>query len=288
MFPLLVLCLVLWRYNAASESLGKPELKAESTLTAVGRTETLRCLCSSGSLPITYSLFKDREMKGIITVSEPREAVFNVTITDSGSLGVFKCKANHSLSSKAAYSKDFNFTLQEPLTKTSLKSSTSETAIGRHESLVCHSNKGRGSPPISYALFHNGDFIANVTGVKHGHAEFNISIVNASSLGPYTCRASDGINTSPSTEFRFTLRGGLTTFHVVIICALLFLLFVSLTLLIVVILIRRRRKGGDVLMPAETIYTELPEGETVAAEERELEYCTVLLAEGRGGKALKW
>ncbi|MEE6525778.1 hypothetical protein FKM82_026013, partial [Ascaphus truei] len=94
------------------ESLGKPELKAESTLTAVGRTETLRCLCSSGSLPITYSLFKDRELKGIITVSEPREAVFNVTITDSGSIGVFKCKANHSVSSSAAYSKDFHFTLQ--------------------------------------------------------------------------------------------------------------------------------------------------------------------------------
>ncbi|CAH2291881.1 allergin-1 isoform X2 [Pelobates cultripes] len=86
------------------------KLIPRSNVTMIGNTETISCLSTGGSVPITYQLFHNRSINGRIISTEQRQISFNVTIIDTTYLGTYRCKANNT---SAIYSQSFYFTLQE-------------------------------------------------------------------------------------------------------------------------------------------------------------------------------
>ncbi|XP_073435885.1 allergin-1-like isoform X1 [Dendrobates tinctorius] len=94
------------------ERLLQVHLLPGSLNTMIGHSERILCTCGNGSLPISYTLTLNEVTIDQRTVSEEREATFNVTIFDETRLGPYKCKANNSLK-YSLYSDEFSFILQE-------------------------------------------------------------------------------------------------------------------------------------------------------------------------------
>ncbi|XP_073435886.1 allergin-1-like isoform X2 [Dendrobates tinctorius] len=93
------------------ERLLQVHLLPGSLNTMIGHSERILCTCGNGSLPISYTLTLNEVTIDQRTVSEEREATFNVTIFDETRLGPYKCKANNSLK-YSLYSDEFSFILQ--------------------------------------------------------------------------------------------------------------------------------------------------------------------------------
>ncbi|XP_063312223.1 allergin-1 isoform X3 [Pelobates fuscus] len=95
-----------------TENITSLKLIPRSNVTVIGNTETISCLSTGGSVPITYQLFHNRSVNGRIIYTEERQISFNVTILDATYLGTYRCKANNT-QTHPMYSQSFNFTLQE-------------------------------------------------------------------------------------------------------------------------------------------------------------------------------
>ncbi|XP_069605246.1 allergin-1-like isoform X2 [Ranitomeya imitator] len=204
MAPLRLLCVLLFCAVSLSEQLPKTELQAESAYTMIGHTETIHCVCRNESLPITYMLFINQTTVGKRTVSEEREAAFNVTIYNDTRLGPYKCKANNSLKC-SPYSMGFSFILQDRLLQVDLLPGSLYTMIGHSETILCTCRNG--SPPISYTLTLNEVTIDQRTVSEETEAAFNVTIFDETRLGPYKCKANNSLKYRPySDEFSFILQ----------------------------------------------------------------------------------
>ncbi|XP_073435887.1 allergin-1-like [Dendrobates tinctorius] len=209
----LLLLLIFWTSatvsviegQTAPEVLSQTELMVKCVYTMIGETETIHCVCRSGSLPITYTLFLNQTTVGKRTVSEERDVAFNVTIYDDTRLGSYKCKANNSLK-YSPYSAGFSFTLQDKLSIPHVTVNSFVTTIGSMEPIVC--SFAPGSPPITYSLRLGSSVISSATVWKERSATFYASIHNVPSLGPYTCAANrSDCDVVLSDQFTFVLSG---------------------------------------------------------------------------------
>ncbi|XP_054833816.1 allergin-1 isoform X2 [Eublepharis macularius] len=96
-----------------SEPVSSPEIYSMSTEVSVGENVTLSCLSRTGSLPITYTLYKGRS-KVLLPATKNKTgeaAEFHFPIHSSHELGVYKCKAKNNFSNDK-YSPGFNFTMK--------------------------------------------------------------------------------------------------------------------------------------------------------------------------------
>ncbi|XP_053564001.1 allergin-1 isoform X2 [Bombina bombina] len=93
------------------EYLVNTSIISKSSVTAEGLKENLHCVSAQGSLPITYVLLRNGSDLGNITVTENKQAVFNINIANTQSLGPYRCRANNSVTNESL-SEEFSFTFQ--------------------------------------------------------------------------------------------------------------------------------------------------------------------------------
>uniref|UniRef100_A0A8C2UHA0 Ig-like domain-containing protein n=1 Tax=Coturnix japonica TaxID=93934 RepID=A0A8C2UHA0_COTJA len=73
---------------------------------------SLSCHSDSGSPPIRYTLFKQRQQVSALNRTDLTPVVFNLTINSASDLGEYKCKAENEISNGEKYSRSLNFTLK--------------------------------------------------------------------------------------------------------------------------------------------------------------------------------
>ncbi|XP_048820899.1 allergin-1 isoform X2 [Lagopus muta] len=99
------------------EPVSKPMLSSPNSQAKEGQNVTLSCLSEKGSLPITYTFFKDRQsIQAPVKMQKREAAVISVLIKSSSDFGMYKCKAENRLRNNTKYSNSFNFTLAEKFT----------------------------------------------------------------------------------------------------------------------------------------------------------------------------
>lgn len=95
-----------------TEPVSKPVLSSPNSQAKKGQNVTLSCLSENGSLPITYTFFKDRQsIQPPVKMQNREAAVISVLIKSSNDFGMYKCKAENCFHNKTKYSNGFNFTL---------------------------------------------------------------------------------------------------------------------------------------------------------------------------------
>ncbi|XP_077113958.1 allergin-1 [Ranitomeya variabilis] len=274
MAPLHLLCVLLFCAVSLSEQLSKTELQAESVYTMIGHTETIHCVCRNESLPITYMLFINQTTVGKSTVSEEREATFNVTVYDDTRLGPYKCKANNSLKC-SPYSMGFSFILQDRLLQVDLLPGSLYTMIGHSETILCTCRNG--SPPISYTLTLNEVTIDQRTVSEETEAAFNVTIFDETRLGPYKCKANNSLKYRPySDEFSFILQEQRNQ-HGYLAWLIPILIMTGILVIIVIIRFTRSKKGRADGLEDQYCAVEPMRG---IAEDQDVTYCDVVIAKG--------
>ncbi|OXB51250.1 hypothetical protein ASZ78_013605, partial [Callipepla squamata] len=94
------------------EPVSKPMLSSPDSHAKNGQNVTLSCLSEEGSLPITYTFFKDgQSIQPPVRMQKREAAVISVLIKSSSDFGTYKCKADNHIHNKPKYSNSFNFTL---------------------------------------------------------------------------------------------------------------------------------------------------------------------------------
>lgn len=104
-------CVFLLFVCLFSEPLSKPALSSPTSQAKKGQNATLSCLSEKGSLPITYTFFKDKRRISQLVKMQKEAAVTFVLINTSSDLGTYKCRAENSFRNSTKYSNSFNFTL---------------------------------------------------------------------------------------------------------------------------------------------------------------------------------
>ncbi|KAL8163558.1 UNVERIFIED_CONTAM: hypothetical protein K2H54_030213 [Gekko kuhli] len=95
------------------ESVSQPVVNSSSTDVRIGENVTLSCFSRTGSLPITYTLYKgtDRVLPSASKNKRGEAAEFHFPINSISGLGEYKCKAGNNFST-GKYSLGFNFTMR--------------------------------------------------------------------------------------------------------------------------------------------------------------------------------
>ncbi|XP_041072601.1 platelet endothelial cell adhesion molecule-like isoform X4 [Carcharodon carcharias] len=77
-----------------------------------GEWVTLLCHSTTGSIPITYSLFLNKRLIYSVSMSDTEPAAYNVLINETKDGGEYKCKAENEIPNLFKYSKGMNFTVK--------------------------------------------------------------------------------------------------------------------------------------------------------------------------------
>ncbi|XP_019397926.1 PREDICTED: allergin-1 isoform X1 [Crocodylus porosus] len=219
------------------ELLSNPEVKLlkGSSEVMIGQNVTITCLSGSGSLPVSYTLFRDNQKLFTETKSERKPATFILTIKSASDIGKYTCKATNEIRKEAKYSKSFIFTLIEAVSQPVLSSPTSRVKTGQNVTLFCLSENG--SHPITYRFFRGNKSISPPICVE-GKAAANISLTIKSSnfLGDYKCKAENKIPNSKkySNSLRFTLSEKAGISYLLCISLVVFLLLVVMVIAVAI------------------------------------------------------
>ncbi|XP_019397929.1 PREDICTED: allergin-1 isoform X4 [Crocodylus porosus] len=220
-----------------NELLSNPEVKLlkGSSEVMIGQNVTITCLSGSGSLPVSYTLFRDNQKLFTETKSERKPATFILTIKSASDIGKYTCKATNEIRKEAKYSKSFIFTLIEAVSQPVLSSPTSRVKTGQNVTLFCLSENG--SHPITYRFFRGNKSISPPICVE-GKAAANISLTIKSSnfLGDYKCKAENKIPNSKkySNSLRFTLSEKAGISYLLCISLVVFLLLVVMVIAVAI------------------------------------------------------
>uniref|UniRef100_A0ACB8EL65 Uncharacterized protein n=1 Tax=Sphaerodactylus townsendi TaxID=933632 RepID=A0ACB8EL65_9SAUR len=95
-----------------TEPVSHPEIYSPTTEVHIGENVTLSCFSKTGSLPIKYTLYKERNrvLPPVNMSNNGEKAEFHFTINLISDLGEYKCKAENN-STQGKYSLGFNFTM---------------------------------------------------------------------------------------------------------------------------------------------------------------------------------
>ncbi|XP_045692307.1 allergin-1 isoform X2 [Phyllostomus hastatus] len=169
-----------------TNKLTSPILNSETNIVTKGQNVSIICSSQSKLSPITYSLFRDQNCIGTQD-SKGEHVTFNLSISEASDLGPYKCKTQVPSCKEhncTRYSHEFSFMFVE-LTSPILNSETNIVMKGQNVSIICSSQSKL--LPITYSLFRNKNCIGTQDS-KGEHVTFNLSISEASDLGPYKCK----------------------------------------------------------------------------------------------------
>ncbi|XP_069808881.1 allergin-1 isoform X2 [Dendropsophus ebraccatus] len=277
-----LLCIVICA-GAVSEKLS-PIMTATSLYTMIGHTETINCIYNTTDLSITYILLLNETTVEKRTMSENREASFNVTIYNETRLGPYKCKVNDSLLSPV-YSQELTFTLQRRLLRPDLVPDSESTIIGNKETIVCISRNT--SVPVTYTLFLNKTFVSCRTVSQGREAAFNVTIYDERSLGPYKCKADNNrTNATYSHGFTFTLKDLYSleekSQHIYLAWLIPVLILIGILMIIAYIGFTRYKKGRAGQCQEQYYEDVAVDRSGGSSADQDVEYCTVVVG-GRTG-----
>ncbi|XP_063485435.1 allergin-1 isoform X2 [Symphalangus syndactylus] len=182
-----------------------PCLDSKTNVVMKGQNVSMFCSHKNKSLQITYSLFRHKTHLGTQD-GKGEPAIFNLSITEAHESGPYKCKAQVTSCSK--YSRDFSFTIVDPVTAPVLNIMVMQIETDRHITLHCLSVNG--SLPINYTFFENHVAISPaISKYDREPAEFNLTKKNPGEKEEYRCEAKNRLPnyatysqpvTMPSTE----------------------------------------------------------------------------------------
>ncbi|XP_033039843.1 allergin-1 isoform X2 [Trachypithecus francoisi] len=162
-----------------------PCLDSKTNVVMKGQNVSMLCSHKNKSLQITYSLFRHKTHLGTQN-GQGEPAIFNLSITEAHESGPYKCKAQVCSCSK--YSRDFNFTIVDPVTAPVLNITVIQTETDRHITLHCLSVNG--SLPINYTFFEKHIAISPaISKYDRESAEFKLTRKNPGEEEEYRCEA---------------------------------------------------------------------------------------------------
>uniref|UniRef100_A0A8C8ZDZ1 Mast cell immunoglobulin like receptor 1 n=1 Tax=Prolemur simus TaxID=1328070 RepID=A0A8C8ZDZ1_PROSS len=183
-----------------------PRLHSETNVVMKGQNVSLFCSHENKSLQITYSLFwRDKYLRTQNGTEEP--VIFYLDISEAADSGPYKCKAE--VLQCAKYSREFSFTIVDPVTAPVLSVSVTQTETERHITLHCISVNG--SLPIRYTFFEKDVTISPaISKDRREPAEFNITRKNSGEDEEYRCEAGNSLpnHTKDSQPVTVTPTGG--------------------------------------------------------------------------------
>ncbi|XP_038633572.1 Fc receptor-like protein 5 isoform X7 [Scyliorhinus canicula] len=163
-----------------------------------GEVVTLLCHSTTGTLPITYSLFLNKRFIYSASKSNTEPAAFKVLINETNDGGEYKCKAENEIPNLFKYSEGMNFTVKVPVSTPLLYPLLISTEVKLGETMTLHCITSTGTPPITYTLYRNLSSLQSVSTMQAIPAVFNITIETMEHSGEYRCKAENQISSRRS------------------------------------------------------------------------------------------
>ncbi|XP_072339787.1 platelet endothelial cell adhesion molecule-like isoform X2 [Scyliorhinus torazame] len=163
-----------------------------------GEAVTLLCHSTTGTLPITYSLFLNKRFIYSVSKSNTESAAFEVLINETKDGGEYKCKAENEIPNLFKYSEGMNFTVKVPVSTPLLYPLLNSTEVKLGETMTLHCITSTGTPPITYTLYRNQSSLQSVSTTQAIPAVFNITIETMEHSGEYRCKAENQISSQRS------------------------------------------------------------------------------------------
>ncbi|XP_072240264.1 platelet endothelial cell adhesion molecule isoform X4 [Leuresthes tenuis] len=161
----------------------------------LGQPFQILCQSVRGSLPITYTLFKDYQQIGKNIVQYPRDkALFTVTINHTREISKFICEANNKNNNEGILSGALNATVIVPLGQPvlSVVPNQQELSEGNNLNLLCTVN---GTPPITFRWYREGDAQpVSTTTSDRNFKDYEVSVLSKQHSGKYFCEAENRAN----------------------------------------------------------------------------------------------
>ncbi|XP_038633566.1 Fc receptor-like protein 5 isoform X2 [Scyliorhinus canicula] len=163
-----------------------------------GEVVTLLCHSTTGTLPITYSLFLNKRFIYSASKSNTEPAAFKVLINETNDGGEYKCKAENEIPNLFKYSEGMNFTVKVPVSTPLLYPLLNSTEVKLGETMTLHCITSTGTPPITYTLYRNQSSLQSVSTMQAIPAVFKITIATMEHSGEYRCKAENQISSQRS------------------------------------------------------------------------------------------
>ncbi|KAM5135272.1 platelet endothelial cell adhesion molecule [Mantella aurantiaca] len=189
-------------------AVAKPELRQiinNNKMVVLGDTLILTCKSSSGTPPITYTLYREEKQLGKKEMLDDREAVFMVNTTKLHDLGQYRCHAANRNRNSRAFSEALNVTVIAPVSEVNfvIVPENGEVEEGAELSLVCSVENG--TLPITFYFYvrRGSDLLLllkNVTTTDSKSAQLMLPSFTKQQDGSYFCTAFNNANKSTSSQ----------------------------------------------------------------------------------------
>ncbi|XP_063312225.1 platelet endothelial cell adhesion molecule isoform X1 [Pelobates fuscus] len=218
-------------------------------MVVAGETLILNCICSSGTLPITYSLYRGGQFVGRVNKTDKAPAVFMVNVTKSDDLGEYRCHAANRNTLSNQFSDSINITVITPVDKVHFLTIPEGTVEeGTELGLSCTVENG--TFPIEFKFyFKKGkeEILINVTKTNAHHAKYIISSFNKEEDGGYFCRASNQAKHSVSTE-PIALKAVLAKWKKGVLSAFIIFIILAVIVISLYFYLDRKKKGQRITL----------------------------------------
>ncbi|XP_067440389.1 platelet endothelial cell adhesion molecule-like isoform X4 [Thunnus thynnus] len=236
------------------------------------------CKSDNGSLPINYTLLKDKSQLSTISVKLPiQKALFTVTVTHTDEISKYTCEAKNS-HKKSLVSEKLNATVIVPVSRPTLTviPPLPEISEGDHLYLICGT---QGTPPVTFKWYRVGNKQPLFTTTSNNnHTNYQVSGLTKQHSGTYYCEAVNHANKAFSSEF-VDIEVNLATWKKALIGGFC-LLVVSVLVVVLVLCFRSKRVRVD--KAVTSVWSERPPEEandeetSMVSNEPDVEYTEVV------------
>ncbi|XP_058848212.1 platelet endothelial cell adhesion molecule-like isoform X1 [Acipenser ruthenus] len=159
-----------------------------------GKSARLKCHSEKGSPPITYVLLRGNQTVSILAVKQ-EVAVFNVTMSNTGSTQEYRCEAQNRGASSAKLSNAVRITVIVPVSSPTLSMIPGKEVVFEGEDLTLICVVANATLPITFQFFRDEEehpFHSTTTNSTTAFTEFGGTEHNVG----YSCQASNKAGTS--------------------------------------------------------------------------------------------
>ncbi|XP_041038319.1 Fc receptor-like protein 2 isoform X2 [Carcharodon carcharias] len=218
-----------------------------SSWVALGSWVMMECWSHRGTPPIRYHLYRDQHLVNT-TVTDAGPGTFSFAAQSEGDSGVYSCSASNGMTAVSNCSETLALTVAVPVSCPALTSDrgNSSVSVGDRVSLACKSH--RGTPPIRYLLYRNGERLTSEKDGGSGTGAFKVNVESEGDAGLYTCGAENRVNhiakCGEGLELTFTVLSEGPP-YLLISVATTVSLFVVVLILLIVCKTQRQKKGNQ-------------------------------------------
>ncbi|KAF0885781.1 FCRL5 protein, partial [Crocuta crocuta] len=169
-------------------------VRAPRDLAVEGDMVELQCEAQKGSPPILYWFYHEDNALGNSSAPFGGEASFNLSVTAEHS-GNYSCEADNGLGAQRSEAVPLSISVPVSRPVLTVRMPWAQAVEGHVVELLCEAQ--RGSPPILYRFYHEGDALGNSLAPSGGGASFNLSLT-AEHSGNYSCEANNSLGVQRS------------------------------------------------------------------------------------------